>query len=65
VRHVHKCKVQGTGKWEIIEHFLEFKDFARKTGSDISEMILSALEGHGIDVVKAMIMVQICQGKCR
>ncbi|CDQ85375.1 unnamed protein product [Oncorhynchus mykiss] len=50
VRYVHKDQVQGTGEWEIIERFLEFKVFSRKTGSDISEMIFSALEGHGIDI---------------
>jgi hypothetical protein len=44
VRYVHKDKVQGTGDWEIIERFLEFKDLTRKTGSEISEMILSAME---------------------
>ena len=43
VRYVQKDKVQGTGDWEIIERCLEFKDFARKTGSEI-------LEGHGIDI---------------
>jgi hypothetical protein len=50
VRYVHRDKVQRTGEWEIIELFSEFKEFARKTGSEISEMILSALEGHGIDM---------------
>ena len=38
---------------EITECFLELKDFARKTGSDISEIILIALEGHGIDIAVA------------
>ncbi|ROL41869.1 Zinc finger MYM-type protein 1 [Anabarilius grahami] len=37
-------------EWEITERFLEFKDFYKKTGSEIAKMIESVLCEHGIDV---------------
>ena len=37
-------------EWEITERFLEFRDFHKKTGSEIAEMIHAVLRDHGIDI---------------
>lgn len=39
-----------TDDWEITERFLEFKDFHKKTGSEIAEMIENVLQDKGIDI---------------
>ncbi len=36
--------------WEITERFLEFKDFYKKTGSEIAGMIERVLMDRGIDI---------------
>ncbi len=36
--------------WEITERFLEFKDFYKKTRSEIAGMIESVLMDRGIDI---------------
>ncbi len=57
------CK--NVDDWEITERFLEFKDFYKKTGSEIAGMIESVLMDQGIDISdcrdKGMIMGQICR----
>lgn len=39
-----------TDDWEITERFLEFRDFHKKTGSEIVKMIDNVLHDHGIDI---------------
>ena len=39
-----------TEHWEISEPFLGFKDFHKKTGSEIAEMIENVLHDQGIDI---------------
>lgn len=39
-----------TDDCEITERFLEFKDFHKKTGSEIAEMIENVLHDQGIDI---------------
>ncbi|XDV16533.1 hypothetical protein PO909_016205, partial [Leuciscus waleckii] len=39
IRYVHQDK-EDSGVWKIVERFIEFKDFHKKTGQEISEMIL-------------------------
>lgn len=39
------------GGWEINERFLEFKDFSKKTGEEITTMVEQSLGEHGIDIV--------------
>lgn len=41
--------VNGKG-WIINERFIEFIDFAKKTGKEIANMIEGALQRHGIDI---------------
>nr|XP_032834283.1 zinc finger MYM-type protein 1-like isoform X1 [Petromyzon marinus]XP_032834284.1 zinc finger MYM-type protein 1-like isoform X1 [Petromyzon marinus]XP_032834285.1 zinc finger MYM-type protein 1-like isoform X1 [Petromyzon marinus] len=41
---------QENNKWEVVERFLEFKDFHKKTGSEIADMIVNVLNSHGIDL---------------
>lgn len=47
VRYVHHNK-EDSGVWKIIERFIKFKDFDKKTGQEISEMILEALQSNGM-----------------
>lgn len=39
---------EDSGVWKIVERFIEFKDFHKKTGQEISEMIPEALQSNGI-----------------
>ncbi|KAL6479320.1 hypothetical protein MHYP_G00127530 [Metynnis hypsauchen] len=55
VRYVHHDK-EDSGVWKIVERFIEFKDFHKKTGQEISEMILEALQSNGIPL-------QECRGQ--
>lgn len=48
VRYVHQ--EQQSGVWEIKERFIQFKDFHKKTGREISEMIQAALQDSGIEL---------------
>lgn len=34
---------QENKKWEVVERFLEIKDFHKKTGSEIADMIVNVL----------------------
>ncbi|KAL6475705.1 hypothetical protein MHYP_G00167450 [Metynnis hypsauchen] len=65
VRYVHHDK-EDSGVWKIVERFIEFKDFHKKTGQEISEMILEALQSNGIPLqecrYKDMIMEPTCLG---
>lgn len=36
--------------WVVNERFIEFIDFAKKTGKDIAGMIKAALKRHGVDI---------------
>lgn len=36
--------------WEITERFIQFKDFCRKTGKEIADMIENVLQDHGMDI---------------
>ncbi|KAL6456301.1 hypothetical protein MHYP_G00348440 [Metynnis hypsauchen] len=55
VRYVHHDK-EDSGVWKIVERFIEVKDFHKKTGQEISEMILEALQSNGIPL-------QECRGQ--
>uniref|UniRef100_A0A3B1IJ48 TTF-type domain-containing protein n=1 Tax=Astyanax mexicanus TaxID=7994 RepID=A0A3B1IJ48_ASTMX len=55
VRYVHQDK-EDRGVWKIVERFIEFKDFHKKTGQEISEMIIEALQSNGIPL-------QECRGQ--
>lgn len=46
VRYVHQDK--DTGVWAITERFVQFKDFHKKTGAEISEMIKAVLQENDI-----------------
>lgn len=46
VRYAYQDK--ESSNWEIMERFIQFKDFYRKTGREISEMIEAVLEENGI-----------------
>lgn len=48
LRYVHKQDEE----WEIRERFLIFKDFGKKTGKEIAEMLVSTLKGHDIDIAE-------------
>lgn len=55
IRYVHQDK-EDSGVWKIVERFIEFKDFHKKTGQEISEMILEVLQSNGIPL-------QDCRGQ--
>lgn len=65
IRYVNYNK--ETDDWEITERFLGFKDFHKKTGSEIAEMIENVLQDKGIDIAEGrdMTMGQTCQEKSR
>jgi len=48
VRYVYKVKENGLGK--TIERFIQFVDFRKKTGIEISEMIELALKNSDISL---------------
>lgn len=48
IRYVRYNK--ETDDWEITKRFLEFKNFHRKTGSEITEKIENVLDDKGIDI---------------
>lgn len=55
VRYVHHDK-EGSGLWKVLERFIEFKNFHKKTGQEISEIILEALKANDIHI-------QDCRGQ--
>lgn len=55
LRYVHFDK-EGSGLWEVLERFIEFQNFHQKTGQEISEMILEALQANDI-------RIQGCRGQ--
>lgn len=46
LRYVHQDK--NSGVWEITERFLQFKDFNKKSGKEISQMILDMLKDSSV-----------------
>ena len=55
LRYVSQTSPEGG--WEINERFLEFKDFSKKTGEEITTMVEQSLGEHGIDIAD-------CRGQC-
>ncbi|KAK6481103.1 zinc finger MYM-type protein 1 [Huso huso] len=48
LRYVHNDK--EAAEWKINERFIEFIDFAKKSGQEIAEMLLQVLQKHDIDI---------------
>lgn len=55
IRCVHHDK-EGSGVWKIVKRFIEFKDLNKKTGQEISQMIIETLQSTGIHL-------QDCRGQ--